>query len=59
MFAESGDECGGEGDGGLVLQQEREAFAELDDEAGPELAREIHFDEADVGAGEATGLSGA
>jgi hypothetical protein len=28
-------------------------------EAGTKLARETHFDEADGGAGEATGLSGA
>jgi hypothetical protein len=50
VFAESGDELGSERDGGLVFYQEREAFAELDDEAGPELAREIDFDETDVGA---------
>ena len=59
MFAESGDELGGQRDGGLVFEQEREALAELDDEAGPELAREIDFDEADVGAGEAAGWSRA
>jgi hypothetical protein len=43
---------GGDRDGGLVFEQEREAFAEFDDEAGPELAREVDFDEADIGAGE-------
>jgi hypothetical protein len=59
MFTEDGDELGGERDGGLVFEQERETFAELDDEAGPELAREIDFDEADVGASEATGWSRA
>ncbi len=46
MFAESGDELGGERNGGLVIKQERETVAELDDKAGSELAREIHFDEA-------------
>ena len=59
MFAESGDELGGERNGGLVVKQERETVAELDDKAGSELAREIHFDEADIGAGDATRLSGA
>jgi hypothetical protein len=34
-------------------------LAELDDEAGPELAREIDFDKAEVSAGEPTGWSGA
>ena len=33
-------------------------MTELDDEAGPDLAREVDFDEADVGAGEAAGWSG-
>ena len=46
-------------DGGLVFEQQREAFAELDDEAGPELTREVDFDEADVGAGKSTGWSRA
>lgn len=32
VFAEGGDEVGGERNGGLVFEQEREAFAELDDE---------------------------
>ena len=55
MLAEGGEERGGKRDGGLVLEQQREAFAELDDEAGPELTREVDFDEADVGAGKPTG----
>ena len=59
MFTEGGDELGGERDGGLVFEQEREALAELDDEAGPELAREIDFDEADFDASEAAGWSRA
>jgi hypothetical protein len=50
VLSEVGEECGGERDGGLVFEKEREAFAELDDEAGLELAREIDFDEANVGA---------
>jgi hypothetical protein len=57
VFAEGSDEFGGERDGGVVFEQQREAFAELDDEAGPELVREVDFDEADVGAGGATGWS--
>jgi hypothetical protein len=59
VFAEGGDKFGGERDGGAVLQQKREAVAELDDEAGPELAREVDFDETDVGAAEATGWCGS
>jgi hypothetical protein len=43
----------------LVFEQEREAFAELNHEAGPELARKIDFGEADVGASKPTGWSGA
>lgn len=43
----------------MLFEQEREALAEFDDEAGPERAREVDFDEADVGAGEATGWCGA
>jgi hypothetical protein len=43
----------------LVFEEAREAFAELDDEAGSELAREVDFDEADVGAGEAARWSRA
>jgi len=39
----------------VVFEQEREAFAEFDDEVGPELAREVDFDERDVGAGGTTG----
>ena len=50
MFAEGGDEFGGKRDTGAVFQQEREAFAELDDEAGVDLPREINLDEADIGA---------
>lgn len=46
-------------DGGRVLQQERKALAELDDEAGPDLARKIDLDESDVGAGEPRGWRGA
>jgi hypothetical protein len=38
VFAEVGDELGGERDGSLVFGQEREAFAEWDDETGLELA---------------------
>jgi hypothetical protein len=38
-----------------VFPIEREIFAELDEEAGLELAREIDFDEANVGASQATG----
>jgi hypothetical protein len=59
LFAEGGDEVGGERDGGVVFDQQREPFAELDGEAGPELAREVDFDEADAGAGEPAGWSGA
>ena len=59
MLAEDGEECGGERDGGPVFEQQREAFAELDDEAGPKLMREVDFDEADVGAGKPTGWSWA
>ena len=55
---ESADEGGGERDGGVVFYQQREPFAELDVEAGPELAREIDFDEADAGASEPAGWSG-
>jgi hypothetical protein len=58
VFAEGGDEVGGERNGSVVFEQEREAFAELDDEAGPELEWQFHFDEADIGAGDATGWSG-
>ncbi len=59
MVPEGGDEVGGERDGCLVFEQERESLAELDDEAGPELAWEVNFDETDVGAGEPTGWSRA
>jgi hypothetical protein len=41
------------------FEKEREAFAKLDDEAGLELAREIDFDEANVGASEAVRWCGA
>jgi hypothetical protein len=61
MLAASGDEFGGEGNGRLVFEEEREAFAKLNDDAGSELAREsdFDFDEADLGAGEAAGWSRA
>ena len=36
----------------LFEEQQREIVAELNDEAGPELSRDVDFDEADVGAGE-------
>jgi hypothetical protein len=39
---------------GLVLQQNRKAIAEFDDEAGLDLTRELDLDQADVGAGQAT-----
>jgi hypothetical protein len=55
VFAEGGDKLGGERNGGVVFKQEREAFAELDDEARPKLAREVDFDETDVGADGPTG----
>ncbi len=59
MLAEDADKLSGERDGGLIFEQKREALAELNDEAGPDLAREIDFDEADVDAGEPTGWSRA
>ena len=59
VFTEGCDEFGSERDGCLVFEQEREALAEFDDKAGPERAREVDFDKADVDAGEATGCSGA
>jgi hypothetical protein len=58
MFAKSGDDLDSERNGGLVIKQEREALAVLDDEVGVELARKIDFDEADVGAGEPAGWCG-
>jgi hypothetical protein len=58
VLAEDGDKLGGERDSGLVFEQERETFAKLDDETGPELAREVDFDEADVDAGGPMGWSG-
>ena len=39
------DEPGGERVSGIILKKKAEAFAELDDEAGAELVREIDFDE--------------
>jgi len=51
LLAEGADKLGGGRDSGLVLQQKRKAFAEFDDEAGLDLARELDLDEADVGAG--------
>lgn len=59
MVAKRGDELGGERDGGIILKEKAEAFAELDNEAGPELARELDFDEAGIGAGQAAGWIGA
>jgi hypothetical protein len=59
VVAECGDESGGERDGGIVLKEQAEAFAELDDEAGTELARELDFNEAGIGAGQAAGWIGA
>ena len=50
MVAESSDEFGGGRNGGLVFKQQLETVAELDDKAGPELAR-------DAGKGGATGWS--
>jgi hypothetical protein len=58
LFAEGGDELGGERDGRLIFQQKRQAIAEFDDKAGLKLAREFDLDEADVGAGQLTGWSG-
>ena len=58
MGAECGDEVGGERDGIAVFEQDREALTELDDKAGAELARELDFDEAGVGAGQAAGWIG-
>jgi hypothetical protein len=55
VLAERGDEVGGERDGGFILKEKAEAFAELDDEAGAELARELDFNEAGIGAGRAAG----
>jgi hypothetical protein len=58
VLAERGDEVGGERDGGFILKEKAEAFAELDDEAGAELARELDFNEAGIGAGRAAGWIG-
>lgn len=58
LLAEGADKLGGGRDGGLVLQQKRKAFAEFDDKAGLDLARELDMDEADVGAGQATSACG-
>ena len=57
MLAEGCEKCGGERDGGLVFGQQQEAFAELDDEAGTVLTREVDSDEAEVGAGKPTRCS--
>ena len=53
------DEPGGERDSGIILKKKAEAFAELDDEAGAELAREIDFGGAGAVAGQAAGWIGA
>lgn len=58
MFAEGGDELGGEGDGSVVFEEKREAFAKLDDESGLDPDRELDLDEADVSAGDATSMCG-
>ena len=58
MVAERGDEIGGERDGGIILKEKAESFAELDDKAGAELARELDFNEAGIGAGQAAGWIG-
>jgi hypothetical protein len=58
VVAEGGDELGGERDGGIILKKKAEAFAELDDKAGAELARELDFNEAGIGAGQAAGWFG-
>jgi hypothetical protein len=39
----------------MILKKKAEAFAELDDKPGAELAREIDFDEAGAVAGQAAG----
>jgi len=44
--------------GSLVFQQKRKTFAEFDDEAGLDLARELDLEEANVGAGQATSACG-
>lgn len=58
MVAERGDEIGGERDGGIILKEKAESFAELDDKAGAELARELDFNEAGIGTGKAAGWIG-
>ncbi|TAG10290.1 MAG: hypothetical protein EAZ42_04340 [Verrucomicrobia bacterium] len=55
VLAKGGDELGGKRDGGLIFEQEREAFAELDDKAGLERARKIDLDEMGIGAGQSAG----
>jgi hypothetical protein len=59
LSAEGDDKLGGQRDSGLIFQQERETFRELDDETGTKLAGEINLDEFEVVAGELTGRSGA
>ena len=59
MFAKGGNELGGKWDGNLIFEQKREAFAELDDDLGVELAQEVDFDEADVVTGQVTRACGA
>jgi hypothetical protein len=58
MVAEGRDEVGGKRDGIAVCEEEREAFAELDDKAGAELARELDFDESGIGASQVAGWIG-
>ena len=53
------DEPGGERDSGIILKKKAETFAELDDEAGAVLVREIDFDEAGAVTGQVTGWIGA
>jgi hypothetical protein len=50
VLAEGGDEVGGERDGGVIFEQERKTFTELDDQTRAKLAREVDFDEAEAGA---------
>ena len=53
------DEPGGDRDSGIILKKKAETFAELDDEAGAVLVREIDFDEAGAVTGQVTGWIGA
>lgn len=58
MVAEYGDEFGGKRNGSLVLKEQAETFAELNDKAGAELARELDFNEAGISAGQSAGWIG-